>query len=201
MSVSKIEIMLSRIEHLERANRAMKFIAIGAVLACIALNAVPAVSSVFPHGPKQVDAESYNLVSSKGVLLATLGQTVNGGYLAFFDAKGNPEMTVGTGAPISGSPNNKSVGLAIFDGNALIPRTDSNPGVARMVWAANSVSGVNTVFGESIFDANAHTRLSNVTLGDGSNAGSFFFDGTNLRAGITYSTTGPGVFFNDSTGA
>lgn len=99
MSERTIETMLSRIEHLERANRAMKFIAIGAVLACIALNAVPAVSSVFPHGPKRVDAESYNLVSPKGVLLASLNQTVNGGFLAFYDAKGNPEMTVGVGAP------------------------------------------------------------------------------------------------------
>jgi hypothetical protein len=202
MSESIIETMLSRIEHLERANRAMKIIAIGVILGCIALNAGPALSSVFPHGPKQINAESFNLVSPKGVLLATLGQTANGGYLVFVDAKQNPEMTVGTGAPIPGSPNNKSVGMAIFDGNALLPRTDSNPGVARMVWAANSVGGVNTVFGESIFDANAHVRLSNATLGDGSNAGTFFYDGAQtLRTGITFSTNGPGLFLNDSTGA
>jgi hypothetical protein len=201
MSESKIETMLSRIEHLERANRAMKFIAIGAVLVCIALNAVPAMSSIFPHGPVRVDAESYNLVSPKGVLLATIGQTANGGYLAFFDAKGKPEMQVGTGAPIPGSPNNNSLGIAIFDGNAVLARTDGKPGVARMAWLANSVSGVPTVFGESIFDANEGSRLSSVTLGDGSNAGSYFYDGTHLRAGITYSTTGPGLFLNDSTGA
>ena len=200
MSERTIETMLSRIEHLERANRAMKFIAIGAVLACIALNAVPAVSSVFPHGPKRVDAESYNLVSPKGVLLASLNQTVNGGFLAFYDAKGNPEMTVGVGAPDPNHTTTQSVGVAIFDGNALLPRTDSNPGVARMVWAANSVSGVNTVFGESIYDASEGMRLSSITLGDGSNAGDYFYDGTRLRAGITYSTTGPGLFLNDSTG-
>ena len=201
MSESTIETMLSRIEHLERANRAMKFIAIGAVLACIALNAVPAISSVFPHGPKRVDAESYNLVSPKGVLLATIGQTANGGYMAFFDANGNAEMNVGNGAPIAGSPNNRSIGVAIFDGNQVLTRSNGTPGVARMVWAANSTSGVATVFGESIFDANSGSRLSSVTLGDGSNAGDYFYDGTNLRAGITYSTTGPGLFLNDSTGA
>jgi hypothetical protein len=201
MSESTIETMLSRIEHLERANRLMKFIALGAILGCIALNAVPAFSTVFPHGPARVDAESYNLVSPKGVLLATIGQTANGGYLAFYDAKGKPEMTVGNGAPIAGSPNNNSLGVAIFDGNQVLTRTDGKPGVARMVWAANSVSGVATVFGESIFDANQGSRLSSVTSGDGSNSGDYFFDGTNLRAGITYSTTGPGLFLNDSTGA
>src|SRR5580692_9535602 len=68
----------------------MKIIAIGAILGCIALNAVPAISSVFPHGPKQINAESFNLVSPKGVLLATLGQGVNGGYLAFSTQRANP---------------------------------------------------------------------------------------------------------------
>src|ERR1019366_6434745 len=84
MSESTIETMLRRIERLERTNRAMKFIALGAVVACIGLNAGPALSA-FPHGPKAVYAQSYNLVTAKGVRVATLAQGVNGGYLVFFD--------------------------------------------------------------------------------------------------------------------
>ena len=201
MPEGTIEIMLRRIDRLERSNRAMKFIVLGAIVACVALNAFPAMSSVFPHGPKRVDAESFDLISPKGVLLATLAQTVNGGYLAFLDAKGNPEMTVGTGAPDATHPTTQSVGLAIFDGNALLPRTDTMPGVARMVWAGNATAGVTTVFGESIYDGNEMVRLSDATDGDGSNPGSFFYDASQTpRASIGTGTNGPGVFFNDSTG-
>jgi hypothetical protein len=192
--------MIDRIEHLERANRTMKFIAIGAVLACIALNAIPA-SSAFPHGPKRVDAEMFNLVSPKGVLIATLASGVNGGFLAFYDATGKPEMSVGVGASDPSSPTSKSMGVAIFDGNTILPRTDGKPGVARMVWAADSIGGVATAFGESIFDANSMARLSNATVGDGSDAGSFYYDSSEtLRAGIGLGGNGPGVFFNDSAG-
>jgi hypothetical protein len=190
MSEGTIETMLHRIEHLERSNRAMKFIALGAIVASVALNAIPAMA-LFPHGPKAVNAESYNLVSPKGVLIATLGQGVNGGFLAFFDAKGKPEMLVGT----SSSAADKSIGVATFDGNALLAGT----GKARQVWAMSPTS-----IGDSIFDGNGNVRLSNVTAGDGSNAGSFFFDGNpsnpNPRAGIGLGSGGPGAFFEDSTG-
>src|SRR5271169_4670735 len=86
MSETSHEAMLHRIERLERSNRAMKFVVLGAIVVSVALNAFPAMSSVFPHGPKRTDAESFNLVSPKGALLATLGQTANGGYLSFYDA-------------------------------------------------------------------------------------------------------------------
>jgi hypothetical protein len=187
MTDGTIDTMLRRIEHLERSNRAMKFIALAAIVASVALNALPAMSA-FPHGPKRIDAQSFNLVSPKGVLLATIGQGVNGGFLAFFDANGKPEMLVGT----SSSAADKSIGVATFDGNTLLP----GAGVARQVWAMGAAS-----IGNSIFDANGNMRLSNVTAGDGSNAGSFFYDATpTLRAGIGAANSGPGVFFNDSTG-
>ena len=196
------EAMLRRIERLERSNRAMKFLVLGALAASVAFNAFPAMSSVFPHGPKQTDAQRFNLVSAKGVLVATLGQTANGGYLSFYDAKGKLEMNLGAGAPDATHLTNTSVGIAIYDGNALLPRSDSNPGVARMVWAGNATAGEATVFGDSIFDANKMVRVSNATAGDGSNGGAFFYD-TNqtLRAGIGAGNSGPGMFFNDSTGA
>jgi hypothetical protein len=192
MSEGTIETMLRRIEHLERANRAMKFIALGAVLACIALNAVPALSSVFPHGPKQIDAERFNLITPKGALIATLSQGTNGGYLAFFDANGKPEMQVGTSA----GPANQFVGAAIFDGNALLAGT----GVARQVWSMSTQNSVTTV-GNFIFDGNEKVRLSNSTAGDGTNAFSLFYDATQQRAGIGFGANGPGAFFQDSTGA
>lgn len=195
------ETMLRRIERIERSNRAMKFIALGAVIISVAFNAFPAMSSVFPHGPKQTDAERFNLVSPKGALLATLGQTANGGYLSFYDAKGNLEMNLGAGAPDATNPTNTSIGVAIYDGNALLPRSDSKAGVARMVWAGNATAGVPTVFGESIFDANEKVRLSDATAGDGTNGGSFFYDSSQtLRASIGLGNNGPGAFFNDSTG-
>src|ERR1700690_95026 len=162
MTEGSIETMLARIERLERSNRAMKLIALAAVIGCIALNAVPALSA-FPHGPKATDAQSFNLVSSKGVLVATLAQGPNGGYLAFFDAKGKAEMLVGTRS----SPTAKTIGVATFDGNALLPGN----GKARQVWAMAADS-----IGNSIFDGAGNVRLSNVTAGDGSNAGSFFYD-------------------------
>ena len=105
-------------------------------------------------------------------------------------------MTVGTSAPDALHPTIKGVGVAIFDGNALLPRADANPGVARMVWAGNSSNEVPTVFGESIFDANSNVRLSNVTAGDGSNSGTFFYDqNQTLRGGIGAGNNGPGAFF------
>jgi hypothetical protein len=187
MSDGTIDTMLRRIEHLERSNRVMKFIALGAIVASVALNALPAMSA-FPHGPKRIDAQSFNLVSPKGALLATLAQGVNGGYLAFFDTNGKAEMLVGTSA----SAADKSIGVATFDGNALLAGT----GIARQVWAMDSTS-----IGNSIFDAAGNVRLSNVTAGDGSNAGSFFYDATpTLRVGIGAGNSGPGLFFNDSTG-
>ena len=201
MSETSHEAMLHRIERLERSNRAMKFVVLGAIVVSVAFNAFPAMSSVFPHGPKRTDAETFNLVSPKGVLLATLGQTANGGYLSFYDAKGNLEMNLGAGAPDAAHPTNTSVGLAIYDGNALLPRDDANPGIARMVWAGNATAGEPTVFGGSIFDGNAMLRVSNATNGDGSNPGSFFYDANQtLRAGIGAGNSGPGAFFNDSTG-
>jgi len=191
MPEANTETMVQRIERLERSNRLMKLIALGAVIACIALNAVPALSA-FPHGPKAIDAESFNLVSPKGVLIATLAQGVNGGYLAFYDVKGKPEMLIGTGS----DPTNKSIGVATFDGNALMPGV----GKARQVWAMGTES-----IGNSIFDGNGNVRLSNVTAGDGTNAGTFFYDrsGADLtvRAGIGLGSSGPGMYFNDSTGA
>jgi len=176
MSEGTNETMLRRIEHLERSNRAMKFIALGAIVASVALNAIPALA-LFPHGPKAVDAQSYNLVTAKGVLVATLGQTANGGYLAFFDAKGKPEMLVGAGAPVSSDATAKSLGVAVYDGNALFP----GAGDARQVWAMSTAKGVTTI-GNSIYDGNAKVRLSSVTASDGSNAGSFFYDANPLNA-------------------
>src|SRR5271166_5449748 len=172
MSEVTYETLLHRIERLESSNLVMKFIALGAIILSVAFNAFPAMSSVFPHGPKQLDAERYNLVSPKGSLLATFGQTANGAYMSFYDTKGNLEMNLGTGAPDVTHPTNTSIGIAIYDGNALLPRSDSKPGVARMVWAGDATAGVPTVFGESIFDANAKVRLSDATAGDGSNGGS-----------------------------
>jgi len=187
MSEGTIETMLSRIEHLERSNRVMKFIAIGAILVAVAFNALPAMA-LFPHGPKRVDAESFNLVSPKGVLLAELTQGPNGGYLAFFDASGKAEMLVGTSA----TTGDKTIGVATYDGNALMPGL----GKARQVWAQNSTS-----IGNSIFDPNGNPRVSNITLADGSNGGSFFYDGNvTLRAGIGLGSAGPGAFFDDSSG-
>jgi len=198
MSEGTNETMLRRIEHLERSNRAMKFIALGAIVASVALNAIPALA-LFPHGPKAVDAQSYNLVTAKGVLVATLGQTANGGYLAFFDAKGKPEMLVGAGAPVSSDATAKSLGVAVYDGNALFP----GAGDARQVWAMSTAKGVTTI-GNSIYDGNAKVRLSSVTASDGSNAGSFFYDANplnaNPRAGIGLGSNGPGAFYEDSTG-
>ncbi len=144
--------------------------------------------AVFPHGPVRVDAESFNLVSPKGVLIATLAQGVNGGYLAFFDPKGKAEMLVGTSA----SASDKSIGVATYDGNALMPGS----GEARQVWAEGATS-----IGNSVFDGNGKVRVSSVTAGDGSNGGTFFYDGNQtLRAGIGNGTNGPGAFFQDSTG-
>ena len=191
MSERTTETMLRRIEHLERSNRAMKFIALGAIVASVALNAIPALSA-FPHGPKAIDAESFNLVSPKGVLIATLGQGVNGGYLAFFDPKGKAEMEVGTSA----GPANQFVGAAIFDGNALFPGT----GKARQIWSMSTSDSVTTI-GNFIFDGSENVRLSNSTAGDGSNAVSLFYDAKQERAGIGLGTNGPGAFFEDSTGA
>ena len=192
MSEAIIETMLQRIERLERGNRVMKLIALGAVIACIALNAVPALSA-FPHGPKRIDAETFNLVSPKGALLATLTQGVNGGYLAFFDSNGKAEMLVGTSA----SASVKSVGVATYDGNALFPGN----GESRQVWAMSTFNGITSI-GNSIFDGNGKARLSNVTDGDGSNAGSFFYDASQTpRAGIGAFPNGPGLYLNDSTGA
>jgi hypothetical protein len=159
-----MESMLRRIEHLERSNRAMKFIALGAIVASVALNTLPARSAKYRPGPNAIDAQSFNLVSSKGVLLATLGQTANGGYLAFFDGKGKPEMLVGTGAPVASDVTAKSVGVAIYDGNALF----SGNGVGRQVWAMSTSQGV-TSLGNTIYDPNGNQRLSNVSLADGSN--------------------------------
>ncbi|HVN30000.1 MAG TPA: hypothetical protein VMT64_15995 [Candidatus Binataceae bacterium] len=199
MSDATHEAMLRRIERLERSNRALKFVVLGALVVSVALNAFPAMSSVFPHGPKQTDAQRFNLVSPKGVLLATLGQTANGGYLSFYDAKGHLEMNLGAGAPDANHPTNTSVGLAIYDGNALLP--SDGTGVARIVMAGNATAGNPTVFGQSIFDSSATLRASFATGGDGANGGSFFYDGNQtLRAGIGAGNSGPGAFFNDSTG-
>jgi hypothetical protein len=201
MAEVTLETMLRRIEYLERSNRALKYLALGAVFVAVGLSAFPAMSSVFPHGPKQFDAQRFNLVSPKGVLIATIGQTANGGYMSFYDAKGNLEMNLGAGAPDAVHPANTSVGMAIYDGNALLPRDDANPGVARMVWAGNATAGETTVFSDSVFDGNKNVRVSNGTAGDGSNAGSFFYDASQtLRAGIGAGNGGPGAFFNDSTG-
>ena len=195
MSEGTIETMLSRIERLERSNRAMKFIAIGAIVASVALNALPALA-IFPHGPARVDAESFNLVSPKGVLVATLAQGANGGYLAFFDAKGNAEMLVGTGS----DAKNPSMGVGVFDGNSVLPRSDSNKGIDRMFWGSSTTNSTTTL-GEFLLDPAGKSRLSNTTANDGSNAVSVFYDGTHERAGIGLGTTGPGLFFEDSTGA
>jgi hypothetical protein len=191
MSEGTIETMLRRIEHLERSNRAMKFIALGAIVASVALNALPALSA-FPHGPKAVDAESFNLVSPKGVLIATLGQGVNGGYLAFYDPKGKAEMEVGTSAGAA----DQFIGAAIFDGNALFPGN----GKARQIWSMSTANSVTTI-GNFIFDGSENVRLSNSTAGDGSNAVSVFYDAKQERAGIGLGSNGPGAFFEDSTGA
>jgi hypothetical protein len=191
--------LLHRIERLERSNRAMKFVVLGAIVVSVAVNAFPAMSSVFPHGPKRTDAESFDLVSPKGVLLATLGQTANGGYLSFYDAKGNLEMNLGAGAPDATHPTNTSVGLAIYDGNALLP--GPTPGVARLVFAGDATAGTPTVFGQSIYDDNSMVRVSSATAGDGGNGGAFIYDTTGTtRGGFVFGSDGPGAFFNDSTG-
>lgn len=194
MSEGTIETMLSRIERLERSNRVLKFIALGAIVASVALNALPAMA-VFPHGPVRVDAESFNLVSPKGVLIATLAQGVNGGYLAFYDAKGNAEMLVGTGS----SAKNPSIGTAVFDGNALLPRSDNSKGIDRTFSGASTNNSVTTL-GEFLLDPNGNSRLTSTINNDGSNSVSIFYDGTNERAGIGLGTNGPGAFFEDSKG-
>lgn len=195
MSEGTIDTMLGRIERLERSNRVMKFIAIGAILASVAFNALPAMA-VFPHGPVRVDAESFNLVSPKGVLLATLAQGANGGYLAFFDAKGNAEMLVGTGS----DAKNPSMGVAVFDGNSILPRSDSKKGIDRLFLGSSTNTGVTTL-GDFILDPSGNSRLSNTTASDGSNAVSIFYDAKQQRAGIGLGIDGPGLFFDDSTGA
>lgn len=181
-----IEPLLRRIERLERANRAMKLAAAGAVLAWIGLGAVPASS--FPHGPRQLDAQRFNLVTRDGKLLASLGAGPNGGSLAFFDASGRAEMLVGTSA----STATPSIGVAAFDGNDVIPGS----GKARFVLAVDSAAA-----GESVFDQNGVDRLSTVLAADGSSDGTFFFDSTGtLRGGLGIGSGGPGVFFDDSKG-
>jgi hypothetical protein len=187
MSESSLEAMLQRIDRLERTNRAMKLVAIGAILACIALKAGPALSA-FPHGPKMIDAERFNLVTPNGTLVATIGRGPNGGFLAFYDNNGKAEMTVGTSATVG----DKTFGVAEFDGNQLL----AGKGINRLILAASP-----TTLGESVYDPKGIARLSNVTGSDGSNAGSFFYDqnGT-LRAGIGLGTNGPGTFFQDSNG-
>jgi hypothetical protein len=179
-----IEPLLLRIERLERANRTMKFAVAGLLIAFFAIGAAPEVK--FPHGPRQIDAQRFNLVTRDGKLLASLGAGPNGGSLAFFDASGRAEMLVGTGA---GAP---SIGVAAFDGNDLIPGN----GNARFVLAVDSNAA-----GESVFDQNGTTRLSNVLTSNNSSDGTFFYDATGtLRGGIGIGSNGPGVFLDDSKG-
>ena len=186
-----IDMMMRRIERLERSNRVMKYIALGAVVGCIALNALPAGSVVFPHGPKRVDAESFNLISPKGVLLATLQAGANGGQLAFFDATGKAEMLVGNG----GTAASPSVGTAIFDGNAVFPNSN---GVKDRVFEGISANlGVTTV-GQFLLDPSGNSRLTNTINNDGTNAVSIYYDGIQDRAGIGLGTNGPGLYFDDS---
>jgi len=183
----RVELLLARVERLEKSNRAMKFFSAGAILFAIAFSAAPAISS-FPHGPKRIDAQSFNLVTHSGQLLATLQAGPNGGQLAFFDTAGKPEMVVGG----IGSSVTPTLGVGAFDGNAVIPGT----GKARMIWAMSANS-----LGEAIFDPDGNDRIQTTTDPDGSNAGTFFFDANQKeRGGIGLGANGPGVFFNDSTG-
>ena len=181
-----IEPLLRRIERLERANRTMKF-AVGTVL--LAFFAIGATADVqFPHGPKQLDAQRFNLVTRNGKLLASLGAGPNGGSLTFFDSSGRAEMLVGTSASVT----TPSIGVAAFDGNDIIP----GKGNARFVLAVDS-----TTAGESVFDQNGVSRLSNVLSSDGASDGTFVFDSTGtLRGGLGIGNNGPGVFFDDSKG-
>src|SRR5260370_7824170 len=105
---------------MERSNRVIKFITAAAI---VVVAAMPSDNgAMFPHGPKQIDAQRFNLVSPGGKLLATIGQGVNGGFLEFFDTKQNVEMLVGTSGV--GAP---SMGVAMFDGNAILPGPGHTP--------------------------------------------------------------------------
>jgi len=191
MSEATVDGLMGRIERLERSNRVMKFIALGAVVGCIALNALPAGSALYPHGPKRVDAESFNLVSPKGVLLATLQAGATGGQLVFFDATGKAEMLVGTGTDAA----NPSIGTTVFDGNSLFP--NGNGVKDRTFQGISNNQGAITV-GEFFLDQNGNSRLTNTINNDGTNAVSIYYDGAHDRAGFGLGSNGPGLYFDDS---
>jgi hypothetical protein len=87
----QIEVLSRRLEHLERANRRIKAVAVAT--ACVLVAAV-AMAAANP-APKALKARSIQLVDSSGHALAVLAESPKGPALSFLDASGNPMLQVG----------------------------------------------------------------------------------------------------------
>lgn len=174
----RLEEMASRLDRVERANRVMK------ILGAVAFAAmIPVASVVAAKIPTKTVSREFDLVSSTGQTTAALVSLSGKPNLLFFDRNGKTVVGVGI------DPNGIGAGIAVLDGNTLLPGT----GTARNAWGVTT-SGPQAGIGDTTFDRNGTERTRWGDAIDDSLSGYFLFDATGgLRTGVEYD---PAVNFN-----
>ena len=188
---SQISALSERVARLEKANRAMKVIVAVVVLAVAATSSTPKLLAKTAKKMATLDAgvittQAINLVNPSGQTVAVLGTHGASTGLVFIDNSG--KWLLALGATQGGS--NPTAGLAIFDGNSVLPGT----GVPR---AAVGISSQGA--GLTALNGDGKPALISGIAADSSSAGSFVLDGSQFaRAGFGNAGNGSGFFANDS---
>ena len=102
------ELLVKRLERLERANRRMKVIGVALVAAFVAMGAKTPVGS-----PPILRAGSFQVVDNHGHVLATLGASSGNGSLLLYDQTGALRDSAGTSADLI------ATGFSTFQGNGF----------------------------------------------------------------------------------
>ena len=133
--------------------------------------AISRIHGIWASPATSVSALQFNLVSSLGKSLATLGVNATGiPSLTFYDANGKPLTQVGEGG------QGKSAGLYAFDGDTLLAGTG-------MMRASLGVSAAGA--GEEEFDGTGTQRVGTGIAADSSSDGVTLYDAKKiLRASI-----------------
>ncbi len=184
---TQIAALSERVARLEKANRAMKMIVAGTVLAMAAMTSTPqllakTVKKMVALDAETISAEQINIVNGAGQTVAWLGSVGSSAGLVFYDQSGKQVLGLGeTGA---------AAGLAMYDGNSILAGT----GVTRAGFGISAQGA-----GMTASDGSGKTVLISGVSADSTSAGALVMDSSgNSRAGLGNAANGSGLFAGDS---
>ena len=195
------ELLLKRVERLERENASMKrFSKIALGFLATLLVAIAAVPKANTGGPPILKATEFDLIGPNGAVTAKLATYRGGPNLVLFDNNGKLVENVG----VVNDQTLAQAGMNVFDGNAIV----SGNGVGRFdasVTTRNSTGQGGTGEGISTFDGSGILRATIGQLVDGSAVYATGYDrnnGTNARVGWIFepSINFSGFFTNAEDG-